>query len=131
MRIEAPGPLRAKQRPRVAMGHAYTPEPTRRAERALAWHAVQQVGQRSLQCALKVQIDVQVPPPRAWPAKARDAAIQGAAKPVCRPDLDNLAKMVLDALQGVLWADDSQVSDLVVTRRFGPKHHTTIIVEQA
>lgn len=34
-------------------------------------------------------------------------------------DIDNAAKMVLDALNGVAWADDSQVDDLRVRRVAG------------
>lgn len=35
-----------------------------------------------------------------------------------RCDVDNLAKQVLDGLNGVAWDDDSQVCDLHVTRRY-------------
>lgn len=35
---------------------------------------------------------------------------------VKRPDVDNLAKAVLDALTGVLWKDDGQVQRLAVTK---------------
>lgn len=32
--------------------------------------------------------------------------------PVTRPDIDNYAKLVLDALNGFVWNDDSQVTEL-------------------
>lgn len=35
-----------------------------------------------------------------------------------KPDLDNLAKPVLDALNGVLWVDDSQVCSLYVQKMY-------------
>jgi Holliday junction resolvase RusA-like endonuclease len=34
-----------------------------------------------------------------------------------KPDWDNLAKSVCDALKGLAWRDDSQVSDAVVRKR--------------
>ena len=34
-----------------------------------------------------------------------------------RPDLDNLSKSVLDALEGVVFTDDAQVSDLTLSKR--------------
>lgn len=37
-------------------------------------------------------------------------------------DLDNLVKLVLDAFNGVLYDDDSQVMCLVATKRFGNEH---------
>lgn len=33
-----------------------------------------------------------------------------------KPDIDNIAKLVLDALNGVAWADDSQVTGLYVRK---------------
>lgn len=33
-----------------------------------------------------------------------------------RPDLDNLVKLVLDALNGVAWADDGQVSHVIASK---------------
>lgn len=36
-----------------------------------------------------------------------------------RPDVDNVAKLVLDAATGVLWLDDGQVSDLRVRKITG------------
>ncbi len=36
-----------------------------------------------------------------------------------KPDGENVAKAVLDAATGVLWRDDSQVSDLFVAKRVG------------
>lgn len=35
-----------------------------------------------------------------------------------RPDVDNLAKAVMDALQGILWRDDAQVAQLLATKRW-------------
>ena len=37
-----------------------------------------------------------------------------------RPDVDNFAKSVLDAANGILWADDSLIVDLQVTKAWTP-----------
>lgn len=39
--------------------------------------------------------------------------------PATRPDLDKLARALLDALTGVVLRDDSQVVDLVLGKRYG------------
>jgi Holliday junction resolvase RusA-like endonuclease len=36
-----------------------------------------------------------------------------------RPDCDNLAKFVLDALNGMYWTDDSVISFMTVKKRYG------------
>lgn len=56
--------------------------------------------------------------PAGWPADARYAVELIVYEPDARRrDLDNQAKTVLDALNGVLWADDSQIDVLAVVRR--------------
>lgn len=35
---------------------------------------------------------------------------------ITKPDLDNLAKPIKDALTGIIWTDDSRVADLRVTK---------------
>jgi Holliday junction resolvase RusA-like endonuclease len=44
----------------------------------------------------------------------------GKSRPkMSRPDVDNIAKFYLDALNGVLFEDDAQVVKLVASKRFG------------
>ena len=48
-----------------------------------------------------------------------------------KPDADNIAKLVLDALNGVAWADDTQVTDLTVQKMGRTRHmpeQTTVSV---
>jgi len=42
-----------------------------------------------------------------------------------RPDVDNLAKAVLDALQDVM-GDDTNVARLVIEKSYGPEARTTV-----
>jgi len=44
------------------------------------------------------------PKKRKWPTK--------------RPDLENLAKSIMDALKNVIYRDDSQIIDLYLTKRY-------------
>jgi crossover junction endodeoxyribonuclease RusA len=50
---------------------------------------------------------------------------------VTKPDLDKLARSVLDALTGICFHDDSQVVDLHVTKNFGSPARAEITVEEA
>lgn len=55
----------------------------------------------------------------------------GAGYRDTRPDLDNLAKLVLDALNGIAYHDDGQVSTLVCRKwRDGPAGIKIFIVPQ-
>ena len=53
-------------------------------------------------------------------------APQGATAPVGPPDVDNLSKLILDALNGVWWHDDAQVIDLHVRKHLGPRTGTSV-----
>ena len=46
---------------------------------------------------------------------------EGPVLHIAKPDSDNLAKAVLDALNGVLYYDDCQVAELVVRKYYCPK----------
>ena len=48
-----------------------------------------------------------------------------------RFDLDNAAKLILDALNGVAWGDDSQVSELHVRRVRADEAGTWVLVRRA
>lgn len=39
--------------------------------------------------------------------------------PVKKPDADNIAKIVCDALNGLAWYDDAQITSLSVTKEWG------------
>lgn len=47
-----------------------------------------------------------------------------------KPDIDNLSKQVLDAANGVLYKDDSQIYELVTQKTFSNEPRTVIIIEE-
>ena len=40
-------------------------------------------------------------------------------RPIVKPDLDKLTRAVLDALTGIVWADDSQVVEVEASKNYG------------
>jgi Holliday junction resolvase RusA-like endonuclease len=57
----------------------------------------------------------------------RKAGVKSTAPRLPRPDVDNIAKAVLDALQDVM-GDDSLVGRLVVEKSYGQEARTTVRV---
>jgi Holliday junction resolvase RusA-like endonuclease len=55
--------------------------------------------------------------PVSWSKRKQQEALSGQLIPG-KPDLDNVAKAVLDALNGVVYVDDKQVIRLVIEKRF-------------
>jgi Holliday junction resolvase RusA-like endonuclease len=61
--------------------------------------------------------------------KRKKDAGDGARFFVGKPDADNIAKLVLDALtKAGIWTDDTRVADLVVRRRYLPLDERSIEV---
>ena len=93
-----PGRPHGKRRPRVTMrgrkAIVYTPRESREYEQRVAWEA-KAAGAR----------------PVDGPVGVRIICVTSRRN---RPDLDNAAKSILDGLNGVAYADDSQVVELHV-----------------
>ncbi len=53
-----------------------------------------------------------------WPIPAKGGRRDGDPRP-SRPDADNITKAVLDAGNGILWADDAQVVALSILKQYG------------
>lgn len=49
--------------------------------------------------------------------------------PHVKPDADKLARACMDALTGVAYVDDSQVTDLVIRKRYGADNEVGVIVK--
>lgn len=66
------------------------------------------------------------------PKSRKKSTVAGDAH-LIKPDIDNLAKLVLDAVTkaGTVWYDDNQISYLNLTKRYGVEAKTTIYVEHS
>lgn len=47
-----------------------------------------------------------------------------------RPDSDNLAKLILDSANDILYHDDSQITDLIVHKRYSKEPRTVIVIQE-
>lgn len=118
MRIVLAGEPRGKGRPRFApqTGRAYTDANTRNYESQLAWAAQTAMrGDAPLLGPLRVTVTAFVSIPKSFSRKKYEAAREGDLRPTTKPDADNIAKM-LDALNKIVWQDDSQIVRLVVEK---------------
>lgn len=63
--------------------------------------------------------------PTSWPKKKAAAAKWRTAK----PDADNIAKLVSDSMNTIVFGDDAQVVSLAVQKVFGPIAGVTVTVQ--
>jgi len=67
------------------------------------------------------------PVPRSWSAERREKALAGAILPTIRPDLDNVAKTILDGLNGIVFYDDAQITTKTVSKVYGATPETRLV----
>ena len=105
----AKGRWRAYKRKDGNIG-AFTPQKTRKWEDDARMMARVEMGSRPLLTGcVELHVDVWLAVPASWPDWKQNAAISGSILPAGRPDLDNCVKAAKDAMNGVVWVDDSQV----------------------
>lgn len=69
-------------------------------------------GEGPLEGPLSLHLTVALPIPQSWSRKKQIMAVSGMLRPVSRPDIDNFVKAIADGGNGILWRDDSQITDL-------------------
>lgn len=116
----------AKGRPRVVTRHGksltYTPDRTVNAEERIKWHL------RSL-----MKLDGRIP--EHYPVSVTvDFFVKRPKKPkgshpTTRPDLDQYVKLLLDACNGILWWDDSQVVHIEAQKLYSEHPRIRLCVE--
>lgn len=64
------------------------------------------------------------------PNKRGTAKLKGEVLCVKKPDCDNIAKAVLDGLNGVAFLDDSQAVQLFITKAYALQPRVEVIIEE-
>lgn len=84
---------------------------------AAAQHAPEQLLDEPLHLIVKVFRPI----PKSFSKKKTQEAITGVLRPITKPDTDNYLKGVKDALNGVIWRDDSIIVDTSVSKYYSDK----------
>jgi Holliday junction resolvase RusA-like endonuclease len=102
-----------KGRPRfMKNGHTYTPGKTANYETLVKWYYEQET-RNGVTLILPVMADIKAyyPIPKSTPKYKMAAMLNGIARPMKKPDFDNIGKIICDALNGLAYPDDSHIVD--------------------
>ena len=122
-----PGKPFGKQRPRATrQGRMYTPAETVAFEAIVRQIAVEHFA-NPMAGPVKVEVIAVFIPAKSWSQK-KQAAHLGRPH-TQKPDLDNCMKAVLDGLNRIAFADDSQVAEFTARKAWGHVEETRVIVE--
>ena len=122
-----PGVPQGKGRPRVTRNGTFTPKKTRDYEKKVRDCYIAQGGQMfPADTPLFASITAIFPIPSSLSKKRR--ALFNGKRHCKKPDADNVAKAILDALNGVAYRDDSAVSSLIVGKSYGDDARVIVIL---
>ena len=129
------GPVKPKGRPRFSkvggFVRTYTDKKTLDYESLVREAAIQALGSSdTLETPIAVYLLFRLPIPQSYSKKRTEACLSGSERHVKRPDLDNLAKSVLDGMNGVVFKDDSQITSLHCTKVYSNVAGVNILVKE-
>lgn len=126
-----PGVPVGKARARVVKGRAFTPKKSKDYEKKVAYYAaiaMRRARAETFQGAVEVQILAEFPPLKSWSKKQTELVNNSEVRKETKPDIDNIAKSIADAMNGVVYVDDSQISDLICRKRYSATAGVTVRV---
>lgn len=129
-----PGQPKGKMRPKVTMqcgfAHAYTPKETATYENYV--RVIYQIckDKTFLEGAIQAEIVAFFPIPKSTSKKNRALMLAGEIKHTKKVDCDNLAKIVLDSLNGIAYKDDAQIYELSVKKLYADEPKVVVTLTE-
>ena len=132
IRLVVPGIPKPKRRPRVFRhgNRIMAVSPSRQDEEDFLTLAMANRPQRPIEAPISVSLTFYLPAPKSLPKRLREPLEQEILPCGKRPDIDNLAKLVLDALDGVYWRDDGQICHLTLRKVYSARPRTEVEIAE-
>ena len=136
VKFTVPGPPKGKARARTVktkkgQTFSYTPEGTVLYENKIKTSYFQEC-RESFQNgeALKITATAYFNIPKSTSKKKRQEMLSGQILPTKKPDIDNIVKCILDALNKTAYHDDSQVVQLTITKRYAERPRVEVEIQE-
>lgn len=125
-----PGEPQGKGRPRFSTRggfvKTYTPENTASYENFVKVCYLNEFHDFKIKGEIEAEIYAYFPIPKNFSKKKRQLASYGEIRPAKKPDCDNIAKIILDSLNGIAYEDDRQIIDLKVAKFYSDDPHVNV-----
>lgn len=124
-----------KGRPKVTTrygAHAYTPKKTKDFEDAIRFEFMaqncEQMPVYPKGTPIKIVMEFGFEVPKSYSKKKRTMCMSGQIMHTKRPDADNVAKAVCDALNGYAFEDDSQIVCMMLAKTYSEEPHVKVCI---
>lgn len=131
--FEVIGEVVGKERPRVNTHTymVYTPNKTKDYEKLVQqYFKLKYPNHETLLGRLSVEIIAYLKIPKNTSKKKVQEMLEGTISPTKKPDIDNISKSILDAMNKFVFKDDNQISKLSIEKRYGEVEKVYIKVEE-
>lgn len=131
--FEVIGKINGKARPRLNMytGKVYTPTNTKDYENLIReYFKIKYHRNEILKGRIKVTIVAYFAVPKSTSKKDRENMLLGNISPTKKPDIDNIVKIVLDALNKYVFEDDNQITKLDVEKVYAEQEKVYVAIEE-
>jgi len=128
-KFTVPGQPQGKGRPRVTRNGTYTPQKTKDYQNLIAAIADSKCDNYYIDEPLKATIECYYQIPKSMPKYKRVMVASGQLFPIVKPDIDNVAKAILDALNGVVYKDDNQIIELYINKQYSDNPRVEVKIE--
>lgn len=130
LKFEVIGEIVGKGRPRFTRtGHTYTPQKTIDYENQIK-KAYRYNYTYCSKKALRIKIIAYFKIAKSTSKKRKQLMLDDNIKCTKKPDVDNIQKIVLDALNKVAYLDDTQVVQVVAIKKWDEEEKLKIIIEE-
>jgi Holliday junction resolvase RusA-like endonuclease len=117
----------AKAFARTIGSNRVTPPPQRAYMNLVTYYAFKAMeNEELLEGPLKLNITVEYLRPKSWSKTRKEKTLWKCTA----PDADNLAKIVKDAMNKIVYRDDAQIAELVVKKLYTERGQSTVTVAQ-
>ena len=126
-------PNKGRPRMRIIKGKfpiVYTPTKTKKEEEAFITQSLPFKPERPFIEPLIINITTYFSIPASFSKKKKAKAVAGCLRPTKKPDIDNIVKSILDAMNKIFYQDDKQVVELSVKKFYSEKPRTEVEISE-
>lgn len=129
IKIVIPGEPEGKGRPKFGNGKARTPEKTRAYENYIQYMFLD-TKEKPLHGYIKMDIIAYYGIPKSKSKKIQEQMRNHELRPSKKPDIDNVFKVVADALNELAYHDDSQIVDGSIKKYYSDDPRVEVYIEE-